>query len=285
MPRFYFCYISLLTKELITHIHGSIIFMTDFELDIINKNICNNINELLPENEMISFLNGGSKRIRSKLAILYIKANEKTLDDNVYKIITASELIHNASLLHDDVIDDSELRRGITTIGNKYSPKISILCGDYVVSSAIELLLKLNNNTISNIFNECVKNMAKAEIQQYFLRNKIPSKREYIDICKGKTGGLFAAVLEGCAVYLNLDRNTAVKFGEIFGICFQMQNDISDFSFAEDKKNKIYTAKEILGIENTNILSDNYKQELREILGNFPDNNYKSDLERLISEL
>ena len=259
--------------------------MTDFELDIINKNICNNLDELLPENEMISFLNNGSKRIRSKLAVLYIKANNKNLDNNVYKIITAGELIHNASLLHDDVIDESEKRRGITTIGNKYSPKISILCGDYVVSSAIELLLKLNNNTISNIFNECVKNMAKAEIKQYFLRNKIPSKDEYINICKGKTGGLFAAVLESCALYLNLDRITAVKFGEVFGICFQMQNDILVFSASEDKKNKIHTAKDILGIENANILSDNYKQELREILGNFPDNNYKSDLESLIDKL
>jgi octaprenyl-diphosphate synthase len=159
------------------------------------------------------------------------------------------------------------------------------LCGDYVVSKAIELLLELDNNSISSIFNKCVYNMARAEIQQYFLRNKIPTKEKYINICKGKTGGLFSAVLESCAVYLNLDRITAVKFGEIFGICFQMQNDMLDFSSAEDKKNKIYTAKDILGIENANILSDNYKQELREILGKFPDNNYKSDIERLIIEL
>ncbi len=259
--------------------------MTDFELDRINQNICNIIEELLPENEIISFLNKGSKRIRSKLAILYIKANNKYPDDNIFKILTACELIHNASLLHDDVIDDSVTRRGITTIGNKYSPKISVLCGDYVVSKAIELLLELDNNSISSIFNKCVYNMARAEIQQYFLRNKIPTKEKYINICKGKTGGLFSAVLESCAVYLNLDRITAVKFGEIFGICFQMQNDMLDFSSAEDKKNKIYTAKDILGIENANILSDNYKQELREILGKFPDNNYKSDIERLIIEL
>ena len=259
--------------------------MTDIELDIINQNIYDNIEELLPENEIISFLNEGSKRIRSKLAILYIKANNKDLDDSVYKMLTACELIHNASLLHDDVIDGSEIRRGVTTIGNKYSPKISILCGDYVVSKAIEMLLELNNNTISGIFNKCVNNMAKAEVSQYFLRNKIPTTEEYISICKGKTGGLFSAVLESCAVYHNLDRKLASKFGEIFGICFQMKNDIEEYSANEDNKNKIFTAKDIIGIENAVILSDNYKQELRELLVSFSDNKYKLDLESLIDEL
>ena len=261
------------------------IIMTDFEFDIINKNIHNTLEELLPEDEMISFLSNGSKRIRSKLAILYIKANEKDSDDFIYKILTAGELIHNASLLHDDVIDNSKTRRGITAIGNKYSPKISILCGDYIVSAAIKILLELNNNKISNLFNECVQNMTKAEIKQYFLRDKMPSLEEYINICKGKTGGLFSAILESCAEYLHLDRDSASEFGEIFGICFQMQNDITDFSAEEDKKNKIFTAKDILGIENAKILSDNYKQELREMLNNFSDSKYKLDLESLINIL
>lgn len=255
------------------------------EFEIINNNILEKIKEILPDGELISFLNGNSKRIRSKLAILFIKSHGKNIDSNLYDILTACELIHNASLLHDDVIDDSELRRGITTIGKKYSSNISILCGDYVVSDAINLLLKLGNDKISDIFNKCVKNMAVAEVKQYFLRGKTPSVNEYIEICRGKTAGLFSAVLEGCAIYHNLDINLASKFGELFGICFQIKNDLEAYSSKQDIKNNLHTVLDILGIENTTLLSDNYKQQLRALLEKFPDNNYTSELKDIVQNL
>ena len=90
--------------------------------------------ELLPDGDLKIFLSGNSKFIRSRLAILYLKAQEKEITDDVINVLTVGEIIHNSSLLHDDVIDDAVYRRGKTTIGNLYTPKISILCGDYLVS-------------------------------------------------------------------------------------------------------------------------------------------------------
>lgn len=259
--------------------------MINFELEEIDKNIIAVTEEILPDNTLISFLSKGSKRIRARLAFLLLKAFEKTSDRTIYDIITAGELIHNASLLHDDVVDNSELRRGTTTLCKKYSSNISILCGDYVVSAATKLLININNTEIFNIFNNCVKDMASAEVKQYFIRGQNPDINTYLEICKGKTAGLFKAILRSCALYLNMDKELFEKFGELFGIAFQINNDLESFSAKEDKKNNIHTAVDVLGIENTNILLDNYKQELRVLLKTVPDNRYRMELEDIIEKL
>lgn len=259
--------------------------MNESDLDIINNIFLKIINDILPENELTRFLNSGSKRIRALLTLNYIKALGKDPDEVIYKIITVCELIHNASLLHDDVIDNANYRRSGTSIGKKYSQNISILCGDYIISEAIKVMLEICNNRICEIFNKCVKNMALSEIRQYFMRNKIPGIEEYIEICKGKTASLFSAVLTSCAHYLDIDVDFASKFGELFGICFQLKNDLDEYSKFVDKQNKIYTASDILGIENALILSDNYKCELRETLLELPDNKYRANLEGMINEL
>ena len=119
--------------------------MLEHMLENINLIIESSLTDLLPENELKKFVLNGSKRIRSKLALLYIMSNCCIPNDNIYNLLAACELIHNASLLHDDVIDNSDVRREHITIGKKYSQNISILCGDYLVSIAVELLSKINN--------------------------------------------------------------------------------------------------------------------------------------------
>lgn len=260
-------------------------FMNEVDLDIVRGKIKERVKELLPEAELTSFLTEGSKCIRSKVTLSYVKAFGKEPDETIYSILTSGELLHNASLLHDDVIDDSELRRGKTTLGKKYSSNISILCGDYVVTTAIELLLELKDSKIFESFNNCVKNMAAAEVKQYFYRNQTPSWDEYIEICRDKTAGLFMTILSCSAEYLGLNTETALKFGELFGIYFQIKNDMENRSSIEDKMNKIHTAVDILGIENTALLLDNYKKDLIKLLDLIPENNYKSDLEGIISGL
>ena len=76
-------------------------------------------------NDVESFVQNGSKRIRSIVVLLYLKLQEIEISDNLINVLTAGELIHNASLLHDDVIDNSKLRRGKQNIFNKYNSKIS----------------------------------------------------------------------------------------------------------------------------------------------------------------
>lgn len=235
----------------------------------------------LPDDDLKDFIIKSSKRIRSKSAILYFKSAGFEVNDNLLRILAAGEIIHNASLLHDDVIDNAELRRGKITLAKKYSSKISILAGDYLTSLAIEKILKLKNFEILNIFKDCIQKMTKAEIKQYFLRGKVPAESEYIEICEGKTAALFEAIFESCAIILNAPINDAINFAKNFGIVFQIKNDLEENSAATDKSNEIYTAKDILGIENTYILLDNYKEEMRRILTTHPENSYKQELEDL----
>ena len=255
------------------------------ELEILKDKLNNSFIDPLPSNVLKNFVLNGSKYIRSVLAIYYLKAQNCELSDDIYRILSVGEMIHNSSLLHDDVIDEAEKRRGKITIAKEFSSKISILAGDYLLSEAIEELLVLGNSEIINLFINCAKKMCESELKQFSLREKLPTKEEYISICEGKTANLFATVLESCAIIAQLPREKARLLGKIYGTCFQIKNDFTSKSVLEDKYNGINTAKDILGIENTLILLDNYKEKIMDLLEDIPANIYKEELEGLIESL
>lgn len=255
----------------------------NIELNKITEEITANFVEPFNNNELSDFINGSSKKIRSTLALLFIKSFDKDLSSELIKVFAATEIIHNASLLHDDVIDDADTRRGEITISKAFSPKISILAGDYILAFALEKLISINNNEILEIYRKCIEDMCKSEIEQYFMRHKKPTQEQYLSLCKNKTALLFMSLLESCAILLNLDRNLARKLGETFGIIFQINNDLEHSSAIQDKKNGINTANNILGVEKTQILLDNYYEEIRLLLKRFPNNIYKDSLEDLVN--
>lgn len=262
------------------------LFPISKELDNINKQLKSIFlfkNDL--GDDLKKFISGNSKRIRSIVSLLYLKSLKENISDKCLTIITAGEIIHNASLLQDDVIDEAEIRRGETTIGAKFSPKISILSGDYLLSLAIENLLSVNNSYIIQSFLKCTKKMCQSEIEQYFLRGKLPDIETYIKICKGKTAELFCAILESCAYMEELNIEDAQKFACNFGIFFQLKNDLEKFSALTDKKNNIFTPKDIFGIEKTLDLIDNYSNRIRCNINKLPDNVYKKGLEVLVTKL
>ena len=88
--------------------------------------------------------------------------------------------------------------------------------------------------------------------------------------------------MKSCALELDFDLKLAENFAIAFGISFQIKNDLDNVSANTDAKNRIYTAKDILGIENTNLLLDNYKEEMKNILTKLPQNIYRKFLEVLI---
>ena len=253
------------------------------ELKTVKEEITRDFKDPLSNNALLNFISGSSKRIRSTLAILYIKAHGVSLSPDIYPLLAAGEMIHDASLLQDDVLDEAELRRKESTIAHKFNPKISILSADYLLSGAMEKLLKLDNKDILEIFKDCTIKMSTAEIKQYFLRGKKPSKKEYIEICEGKTASLFEAILTSAVLLSGLDIEKAHKFAQAFGIVFQIKNDMEESSASIDSKNEIYTAKSILGVENTQLLLDNYLEEMNNLLKEISENSYKKALEELIT--
>ena len=141
--------------------------------------------------ELLRFINSPQKRIRSLCAVLYFKSIKTEITPQFIDILTIGELIHNASLLHDDVIDGAKTRRGALTIGEKFSPQIAILSGDLLLSFATEKLIKIGDMKIISFFQQCTQKMSEAEIKQYMLRGSMPSIEEYIQIAEGKTASLF----------------------------------------------------------------------------------------------
>ena len=252
------------------------------ELEKIKEELLFGFEEPLIDNELQEFLTGPSKYIRSVLTLLYIKSLGCETNPNIIKILSAGEIIHNASLLHDDVIDDAQTRRGKSTNGNNYSSNMSILSGDYLLLFGINKLLEIGNIDIIENFRNCAEQMTRAEFQQFFSRNKKVTEEDYLKICEDKTGLLFSTILKSCATILGLNIESASNFGKIFGIIFQINNDLDDNSAMQDKANGIYTAKDILGIENTRILLDNYLGEIDLLLDSIPNNIYKKRLEDLI---
>ena len=268
-------------------VYGSILFvMIQEELNVIQKELTKT---LTSDNEIISevrhFLCNGSKKIRSSLALLYLKASNKQINEQIITLLTAGEIIHNASLLHDDVLDNSDLRRGEETIQKKFSPKISILAGDLLLSYATEKLLLLNNNKIFNAFIDCTKKMSKAEIEQFLLRGKLPTEEEYIKITEGKTASLFEAIMQSSAILSGLDVQKSKDFGKLFGTVFQIRNDLERKSKENDVQNGVKTAISVLGVEKTINLIDNYKEKMREKINCFPNIEYSEALRDLADKL
>ena len=153
-------------------------------------------------------------------------------------IATSLELMHTASLVHDDVVDASPIRRGEKALHEQWSNKIAILVGDYMLSKAIGLLSSVRNNTILNIVSEMTAALTSGEILQLHTGQSMwINEEQYLQIIKQKTACLFAACSEAGAASSGATtrQQTAMRqFGLYLGLCFQIKDDIFDFSDIED---------------------------------------------------
>lgn len=242
------------------------------------------------------FLSQESKMIRSLVACLFFKAN---ISEEQYKILIATELIHNASLIHDDVIDESIKRRECDTINLTYDNKLAVIVGDYLISLAIKELLDLNNSDVIKIFFETISKMCIGESSQYFSKGKIPTIEEYLIKTQYKTAELFKACMVSMALYSDSENiNEVREFALNYGIAFQIKNDLDDYKQgiinSQDVKSGNYTAPVILlnsieyndvAIEKTLDLIHNYCEKAKDIIQNFDDDIYKDYLIGLIDKL
>ncbi len=254
----------------------------------------------LQEN-LLKIIKAPSKRIRPVLAILYLKMYGVEITTQHIDIQSAVELIHNATLIHDDVIDKSSKRRNQSTLNEKFDNSLAVVTGDFLLSIAIQKLLSIKSFNCLNFFNIAIKRMCLGEINQYFNRFKITDFDEYIEKCKYKTAELFMASLTSSAEVAGLDINSAKDFAKRFGIAFQIRDDLmnltetnADKPSKNDIENGIYTAPVIFakgtdnieyGIEKTVELLDNYFSRVKKCLNKAPDNEYKEAIFKLIDIL
>lgn len=231
-----------------------------------------------------------SKHIRAVLSFLYLRSIDIAIDDKQILFQAVIEMIHNASLIHDDVIDDCKVRRGNSSLNNSDGNHLAVILGDYVISKALKLLCKFHSAEIFELFSRTMSDMCIGEIIQQNSLYRIPTIDEYIDKTYKKTGALFNMTLVGALDIAGVKNNSAQFFAKNFGIAFQLRDDIKNVvenSVNGDIKNGIYTAPVIFGgsvenyssgIEKAVGLSDNYIQSAVRELKNIKDNKYKAAL-------
>ncbi len=191
-----------------------------------NENKKNQIKPILKE-----FLSNNGKKIRPLLIFLVTKAMGCEIAEEHYKLALAQECIHNATLIHDDIIDCSLVRRGKKTINFDYDSKLAVLTGDYLLCEALKILSSFENKII-DIHSNTMSKMIEGEIYQYFHRFKLCNIEDYVEKSKNKTAKLFESGILSCSYLNNCSDYETEKLSEFalnFGIAFQIQNDIENF--------------------------------------------------------
>ena len=130
--------------------------------------------------DLEQLFNSPSKHIRAALSLLYLKANNIEADENQIKFQAIIELIHNGSLIHDDIIDNSDIRRNHTTLNASHGNHLSVIAGDLVLSFALKKIAELNSGTVLKLVSDTITRMCEGEIHQYYSKYKIPTEKEYI---------------------------------------------------------------------------------------------------------
>ena len=226
------------------------------------------------------FLGSKGKKIRPALIFLFAKALGQNDSTFITKIALANELLHNATLIHDDIIDCSLLRRGKPTLNFDYDNKLAVLAGDFLIAKVLELLFDIDDTNIRKLHSLAVSKLIDGELSQYFNRYKLLSMDKYIEKSKDKTARLFEAGIGSVYLYNNNNPvylDNIKNFALNFGTAFQILNDIDNFNdtqrLDEDIKNGDYSASfifyvhekyqgDLSKIQNTGQLSKQIKNSL-----------------------
>lgn len=207
---------------------------------IINSNLRTNQKEM--NNILIPLVNNSGKMIRPGLLILTASFSNQEYDKKkILKLASIVEMLHMATLIHDDIVDNSELRRGDYTIQHKYGREYAVYMGDYIFTRCFSLLSNDYSNKNMKDLSESISRICLGEILQYHSRFNINSSfRNYIKIISGKTAALISLSCYIGAMESGQDEKRIKNFARIgyyLGLAFQIKDDILDFS-KNDKSNK-----------------------------------------------
>ena len=172
------------------------------------------------------------KQMRPMMVMLFGKMFGE-VSETTYSAALALELLHTASLVHDDVVDDSMQRRGQASVNAIYNNKLAVLVGDYLLSTALVFTGRCGDPRITNIVGALGQTLADGEIFQMFhSHEKMVSEEVYFEIIRKKTASLFSSCAEIGALSAGAqsdDVARARQIGEYIGICFQIRDDIFDY--------------------------------------------------------
>ncbi|MFY9605052.1 MAG: polyprenyl synthetase family protein, partial [bacterium] len=190
-------------------------------------------------------LGSRGKQLRAALVLIPALGEERRTDNNARRAIqvgTAAELIHLATLLHDDVLDEAKERRGRPAPAARWGSKASILAGDYFFARAFSLLAKINSPPILNLFAAAIASTCAGEIEEHLEAYKLETSREnYLERIGKKTASLFAACARAGGMLAGRDRREQAaleSYGYNLGVAFQLTDDLLDIIGDPDQLGK-----------------------------------------------
>ena len=203
---------------------------------LINSYITSNVTPVISElsNHLI---NAGGKRLRPLLTLAASDLCNYSGASHI-KLAAAIEFIHTATLLHDDVVDESFQRRGKPTANILWDNQSSVLVGDYLFSKSFQLMVETDSLKVLSILADASSTISEGEILQLSaVKNIKTDESAYFKIIEGKTAALFAAATEVGAVISNVERkkvDALANFGKALGISFQITDDLLDYVGSEE---------------------------------------------------
>ena len=174
------------------------------------------------------------KQLRPLLVLLSAKASG-TLSNGHILLATAVELLHNASLMHDDVVDESDTRRGNTSVRGHWGNQVAVLCGDYYLAQTMKLLQEVHSAKASALMADTVGAMVRGELLQLSVtRDRHATLQEYLSVIESKTATLISTCCQLGALNLADDsspyRKPLADFGHHYGIVFQLLDDLGSLN-------------------------------------------------------
>ncbi|MBN3959281.1 solanesyl diphosphate synthase [Nostoc sp. NMS8] len=221
---------------------------TPVEADL--RLLADNLKQLVGNRHPILFaaaehlFGAGGKRIRPAIVLLISRATmlEQDITPRHRRLAEITEMIHTASLVHDDVVDESDVRRGVPTVHSLFGNRIAILAGDFLFAQSSWYLANLDNLEVVKLLSEVIMDLATGEIQQGLNRFDAGISIEtYIEKSYYKTASLIANSSKAAGLLSEVSRETVehlYSYGRHFGIAFQIVDDILDFTSTTDTLGK-----------------------------------------------
>lgn len=186
-------------------------------------------------------INSGGKRLRPVLLLLSARAFGYQGEAH-HELAAVVEFIHTATLLHDDVVDGSELRRGKETANNVWGNEASVLVGDFLYSRAFQMMVGVHNMRVMEILSEATNTIAEGEVKQLLnVHNADLDEAGYLDVIRSKTAKLFESAAQLGAVLCERsaeEERALADYGMHLGVAFQLVDDALDYSASSEELGK-----------------------------------------------
>lgn len=254
------------------------------DVDVLNSNLRNVVGERHPMLMAAAdqIFGAGGKKLRPAIVFLVARATllvngVSDLEDKQRRLAEITEMIHTASLVHDDVLDDCDIRRGKTTVNSLYGTRVAVLAGDFLFAQASWGLANLENIEVIKLISQVIADFANGEIKQATSLFDVDITLEkYLDKNFYKTASLIAASCKSAAVFSDVSpevKDAMFSYGKHMGLAYQVVDDILDFTQSteqlgkpqgQDLRSGNLTAPAIFALENEPELRDIIENEFTE---------------------